>query len=155
MARNGKKCTWNGTKWQKKLSGRKSFRFSLLTVALWHRAHSPAAKTDSSVSASFVGAVWETFVGNLLTHLSHLSNTCTGRALQGVSRGKRYKTQARSVKVRFRVDSIAVPVFAVWLNLTNTVSEWIRDEVPYLLVPGISHAAFSTPHIHQNLLNIN
>ena len=30
------------------------------------------------------------------------------------------------------VDSIAVPVFAVWLNLTNTVSEWIRDEVPYL-----------------------
>ena len=27
----------------------------------------------------------------------------------------------------FSVDSIAVPVFAVWLNLTNTVSEWIRS----------------------------
>ena len=31
------------------------------------------------------------------------------------------------------LDSIAVPVFAVWLNLTNTESEWIRDEVPYLV----------------------
>ena len=57
----------NGTKWgkmhikwhkmTKKVSGRKSFCFSLLAVALWHRPHSPAAKTDSSVSASFVGAV--------------------------------------------------------------------------------------------------
>ena len=38
------------------------------------------------------------------------------------------------------IDSIAVPVFAVWLNLTNTVSEWIRDEVPYLNGDGDGHA---------------
>ena len=35
------------------------------------------------------------------------------------------------------LDSIAVPVFAVWLNLTNIVSEWIRDEVPHLHYPKI------------------
>ena len=42
--------------------------------------------------------------------------------------------------VPWYLDSIAVPVFGwIWLNLTNTVSEWVRDEVPYLIPPSHLH----------------